>query len=185
MGPHGGCYARRPSSDSVIRSAATFLHLKDATLHDALRVSCELDCFAATLACANHSVPARKALEAFVVGLDTNCDGDGETEGDTEHQFSEIIAVMADNPILNLMHDVVTRFLATDPASVALKGTPPMMRTRQASIARQGRAILAGDADGATTLIRQQFDAYSILIPIGNLERRLALEPLSDPVVSR
>ncbi|CAN5135866.1 FadR/GntR family transcriptional regulator [soil metagenome] len=181
MGPHGGCYARRPNSDSVVRSAAMFLHLKDTTLHDALRVSCELDCFAATLACEN---PAKGALEAFVTKLEAAI-GAGCEEDCAEQDFGELMAMLADNPIVALMHDVVARFLATDPASVALKGTPPMMRARRAAIARQAGAILAGDADTATLLIRQQFDAYSALIPTRSLERRLSLEPLSGATASR
>lgn len=179
MGPHGGCYARRPNSDSVVRSAAMFLHLKEATLLDALRVSCELDCFAATLACEN---PHKAALEAFVTRLEAAGDAAEEC---AEQDFGELMAVLADNPIVTLMHDVVARFLATDPASVALKGTPPMMRARRVAIARQARATLAGDADTATTLIRQQFDAYSALIPTRSLERRLSLERLSGGTPSR
>ncbi|WP_148648564.1 FadR/GntR family transcriptional regulator [Sphingobium baderi] len=185
MGPHGGCYARRPNGDSVVRSAAMFLHLRHATLLDALRISCELDCFSAVLACENRSAPARGALETLVKALETAPDVGGEPDDCAERQFGALMALMADNPIVTLMHDVVARFLATDPASVALKGTPPMVRARRGAIARQGRAILAGDADMASAIIRQQFEAYSALIPVHSLERRLALEPLSVAASSR
>lgn len=180
MGPRGGCYARRPNSDSVVRSAATFLHLNEATLLDALRVSCELECFAATLACANRDKSAAAELESFVETMRLDIPHSQDWTDNAEYRFRQLVQEMSGNPILALMRDVVTRFVAIDQAALVLRGTAPMVRSRRKTILRQGQAILAGDVHGAIELIRQQFDTYAALIPAQALGQRLPIEPLAS-----
>lgn len=189
MGAQGGCFARRPNSDGVVRSAAMFLHLKEATLSDAIRASYELRCFTAKLACTSSDAAAAQALDDFVTELEANPDvaphDAAEAGENVEWQFRELVSAMANNPIMSLMYDVVGRFLATDPTALALRGAPPMVRARRMAIARLGRAILTKDAAVAIKIIQQQYRAYSALIPPTSMTRRLELEWLSGGTAAR
>lgn len=183
MGAQGGYYARRPNSESVVRSAATFLHLRDATLRDAIRASYELRSFSVKLACANDDAALADDLDAFVSEIESTPDvpedSVREASDYAERRFRELINAMAGNPIMSLMYDVVARFLATDRTASALRGAPPIMRARRLSIARLGRAILARDPDTGIKIISEQYIAYSALIPPTSMTRPLELDRLS------
>lgn len=173
MGPLGGCYASRPEVESVVRSAATYLQVKDATLYEMLSVSGMLTSHAVVLAAACNNIEQRDALAAFIRKIDQlPSDPSAEEFRALETEFWAIIRSMASNRSLELFLQVAQRFIELNPESrVLATADPRIMRLRRRILLQIANAILSHDRLLARQLAEQQLDLFIGLLPAEALDK--------------
>lgn len=162
MGPLGGCYASRPEVESVVRAAATYLQVKDATLLEMLNVSSMLHSHVASLAAACEDPLQREALAAFARKIESRrADPSAEESLDLEAEFNTILRTMAGNRSLDLFLQVALRSIDLNPESRVLMTTDPsILRMRRRMWVQLANAILGHDRQLAQQLAERQLDLF-------------------------
>lgn len=171
MGPHGGCYAARPDPQSAARSAALYLEIEQATLHDFMEMENMLLQHGLAAACRSTNAAARGAMRDFLAALEEAGDPIDLTPfQEKEVQFEQLLFALAGNPALRLFAEIMRNFVDDHPASQLLIAQPAMRRLRCSAWRRIGEAILARDIEQTLAIAREQYDAFVALLPPAALQ---------------
>jgi len=156
-GNKGGFYARRPSAADAVRSLASYLQLKGASLTHVMAVSALVGEEAVRLAAQCADPGQRERLRFLIAGI---------REGEPRkalirrevHMF-QLIAAMSGNPAIEVFTAIGYSFGLEEKTTLF---DDPGQRVEMASLQRKlCEAILAGDPDIARLMMRRRAQALA------------------------
>jgi GntR family transcriptional repressor for pyruvate dehydrogenase complex len=150
-GVGGGFFSRQPSAAAVAHVAAVYLHVRDATIEDAIRSAKPIFAEIA-LTAASRSDPATCARLAAFMAEDRKPSGDFRAFLRSEREFLQIFAAASGNPVLELYASVLVEFASSFVASSVFTRHPDRVVLYRGIRVGLIQAILNGDKDVATVL---------------------------------
>jgi DNA-binding FadR family transcriptional regulator len=156
-GVGGGFFARQPSTTAVAHVAAVYLHVRKATIEDAIRSAKPIFAEIARSA-AQRAQPDTYAQLASFMAQERSASGDLRSFLRAERDFLAIFAAASGNPVLELYATVLIDFAATFVADSVFARSPDRVPAYRAIRTQLIQAILTGDAEVATVLSHRRSD---------------------------
>jgi DNA-binding FadR family transcriptional regulator len=159
-GVGGGYFARHPSSEAVVHTAAVYLQARKATLADVVAASRPVIIEAARLATIRKDAKANAQLKKFLEQEAIRIAQPFEFNEflRSENEFGEILARACGNPLLKMVMSVVYVFLASFRSELVWGTDPDRIGGSTKMRNRIAEAILEGDPEMTTLVAVRWFD---------------------------
>ena len=161
-GPGGGFFGRRPDVDSVAKSAATYLRLKNTRLVDVVRGSRALGMDAARLAAQSLDQGKRERLADIAAALEEAADQPLSADQFIRLERSLIDAILdlAENTTIELFFKVSYRFGWSESTSRVFDGRQDRVDDARRARLKLARAILDNDVEVSALLFDRQCSMF-------------------------